>query len=188
MQIRRLEVATHHVEDHAVFETVARIAHIQNLRDDRLAIAVGERATGHRTTVRPFRRNAVQGDRDASGRQIRVPGSHRGRTGDDAVEVERIALRHQHGFAASGGTSHIVGMRRRPAVIALDDLPGQYRDAADGDEFEIQRGLLILHEGTVECTTRALMSGIGGGNGKAASERGLISGSLSAGWLADSAV
>ena len=82
----------------------------------------------------------------------------------------------------------IIRMRRRPAVVALDDLLGQYRHAADGDEFEVQRGLLILHEGAIERTTRTLMTGIGCGHGKATSQRRLISGGLSSGRFSDRAV
>src|SRR4051794_37470737 len=74
-------------------------------------------------------------------------------------------------------------MRRRPAVVALDDLAGQYRHAAIRDVLEVESGLLILHERAIEGTARTLVACIGRRNSEASSERWLISCNLSSSWL-----
>ena len=168
LEIGRFERAAGHIEDHAVFHAVARIADIEELGDDGFAIAVGESSAGKRLAVRAFRRNLVQVHGDTARREIRMSGSHRGRAGHDAVEVERIALRHQHRFASACGASDEVGMRRRLAVVTLDDLFRQHGHASDRDVFEVERGLLILHESAIETAAGTLMAGVGGGDGETA--------------------
>ena len=47
-----------------------------------------------------------------------------------------------------------------------DDLLGEHGDAPDGDEREVECGLLVLHERAVE--RAALMTGVGADDGEAA--------------------
>ena len=152
------------------------------------AIAVGECSSGNGSAVGPFRRNPVQVHRDTACRKIRMTGSHRRSTGNDSVEVERIALRHEHGFASACRATDEVGMRRRPAVVTLDDLSRQHGDAAVSDVLEVESGLLILHEGAIERAAGTLVAGIGRRNSEASSQCRLISGGLSSGGLSNGAV
>ena len=51
---------------------------------------------------------------------------------DDAVEVGRVALRHQHAFASARRTAGEVRMFGWLAVMLRDDVLGDLGDAADG--------------------------------------------------------
>ena len=62
-------------------------------------------------------------------------------------------------------------MRRRPAVIGLDNLLCDYREPSDRDKLEIERRLLILHEASIERATAGLMTGIAGCDSESARKR-----------------
>ena len=79
-------------------------------------------------------------------------------------------------------------MRYRLAVVALDDLLCEHGDAAVRDIFEIERGLLILHEAAIERAPGALMSGIGRRDGETANQCRLIARDLRSGGFSNGAV
>ena len=117
-----------------------------------------------------------------------MTGAHGGRSGDDTIEVQRVALRHGHRFPAPGRATHVIGVRGRPAIVSLDDLFGQDGQAADGHEFEIERGLLVAHKAPVEASAGTLMARVAAGHREAARQGGLVSGSLVADRFTDRAV
>ena len=145
-------------------------------------------AAGKRLAVWRFRRDRVQGHGHSARCEIRMARAHCGRARDDAVEVQRIALRHEHRFASAGRTADEVGMRRRLAIVGFDDLLREHRNAPVRDEFEVECGLLVLHEGAVESAAGALMSGVGGGDSETAYQRRLVSRGLRSGRLSNGAV
>src|SRR5690348_6211010 len=117
-----------------------------------------------------------------------MTGALGGRSRNDAVEVGRVALRHDHRLAASGGAADEVRMRGRPAVVCFDDLFREHGDARVRDVLEIESGLLILLEAAVEGSAGAGMAGVGGGNCKSANQCGLGALELTAGRLGYGAV
>src|SRR5512144_2600601 len=79
-------------------------------------------------------------------------------------------------------------MRHRLAIVVFDNLLREHRNASIRDVFEVERGLLVLHERTVKPASCALMSRIGTGHSKSTHQRRLISGYLAARWFCNAAV
>ena len=96
---------------------------------------------------------------------------HRRRADDDAVEVGRIALRHQHALAPAGRAAHEVRVRGGLAVVLREDLLREHGHAADRLVGEVEARLLLRHEGRVE--DLPAVAGVGGDDGEAAGERGI---------------
>ena len=97
--------------------------------------------------------------------------AHRRRADDDAVEVGRIALGHQHALAPAGRAAHEVRVGGGPAVVLRDDLLREHGHAPDRLVGEVEARLLLRHEGRVE--DLPAVTGVGGDDGEAAGERGL---------------
>src|SRR5438552_8361432 len=76
--------------------------------------------------------------------------AHRGRARHDAVEVGRVALRHQHGLAASRRAAREIRVSGRFAVVLRDDALGEFGHATHGGVREIEARLLVLAEARVE--------------------------------------
>ena len=160
------------IEDHAIFDAIERIALVDETFDHRFPVAVGKSIVRYRLTLLILRRNLVERSRNPAVADARIAGAHGGRAGDDAVEIGRIALGHQHGFAAAGGTAGEVRMIDGLAVMLRHDSLGDFGDAADGDVCEIEAGLLILLEAAIEAAA-AFMASIGAGDREAARESGI---------------
>src|SRR5687768_14807616 len=79
-------------------------------------------------------------------------------------------------------------MRYRLAVITLDDLFREHGDAPVRDVFEVESGLLILHEAAIEPAAGALVSGIGCRDGEAANQSRLIPCGLRSGGFSNGTV
>src|SRR5689334_10755147 len=60
------------------------------------------------------------------------------------------------------------------AIVGCDDLLREHRQPPDRDEFKIEHCLLILHEGAVEATATALVSGVAAGDRETACQRRLV--------------
>src|SRR5262245_60803527 len=112
----------------------------------------------------------------------------RWRSRDHAIEVRRIALRHDHRFSASGGAADEVRMCGRTSVVSLDDELGEHSDARVGDVLEIEGGLLIRLKAAVKATAGASVTGVGGCDRESANQRGLGALKLAARGLGHSAV
>ena len=136
----------------------------------------------------PFGAISIQIHRHGARCEIRMSRAHRGSACNDAVEVERIALRHEHRFASAGGAADEVGVRYRLAVITLDDLFREHGDAPVRDVCEVESGLLILHEAAIERAAGALMSGIGCRNGEPANQSRPIARRLRSGGFSNGAI
>ena len=124
-----------------------------------------------RLSRRVERRHAVQHRRDPL---VADPGevrAHRRRADDDAVEVGRMALRHQHPLAPAGRAAHEVRARGGPAVVLREDLLREHGHAPDRLVGEVEARLLLRHEGRVE--DLPAVAGVGGDDGEAAGERGI---------------
>ena len=105
-----------------------------------------------------------------------MPGSDGRVARNDAVEIGRITLRHDHGFAASGGASVEIGVLGGASVVRCDQSLGELGYAPDGDVIEIQAGLLIAEEAAVE--TRPFVAAVGGHYREAASQTGRVASRL----------
>ncbi len=146
----RIEVAGLPVEDEAVLDAVQGIARVEQPVDDGLLLRVGERGTRDGRSRCVLRRDAVEDRGDPFVTDAGEVRPHRRRAGHDAVEVGRIPLRHQHGFAAARRTAREVGVVGRPGVVGRDDPFGQHGDAPHRLIGEVEAGLLFPHEAGVE--------------------------------------
>src|SRR5206468_2614403 len=110
--------------------------------------------------------------------QVGEVGTHRGRAGDDAVEVARVALGHDHRLAAARGAADEVRVIGCFTVVSRHYRLAHGRDLADRLVEEVQRGFLLVEEARVE--DLALVPTVGGNDGVAAGQRGLAAGSRAA--------
>src|SRR5665213_470284 len=117
-----------------------------------------------------------------------MAGAHRGRSRDDPVEVQRIPLGHDHVLAAAGRTAYVVRMYWRLAILGCDHLLREHRRPPDRVDLEIECGLLVLHEATVEPAAGTLMPRVAGGNGEAPRQRRLVPDGLIADRLAHGSI
>src|SRR5690606_37905332 len=101
------------------------------------------------------------------------------RASDDAVKEVRIALRHDHRFAATGRTADKIRVLGWPAIVLRDDLLADFGDLADGLVEEVQCRFLVLEETRVEVA--ALVTRISADDGIALGEGGTIASVLRAG-------
>ena len=101
-----------------------------------------------------------------------MPGAHRRRADDDAVEQLGIALHREHALAPAGRAAGHVAVRDRAAVEPLGQRLAGERDRAHRGLGEIERGALVGHERGVE--HRALVAAVVADHREAAGEGGAV--------------
>jgi hypothetical protein len=169
-----IEMATLRREDKAVPVTVECIALLEDAVDEQPAIRIAQRRPGLRFTRGVARRDRVERHGRMAQTQVREAGACGGRGRDDAIEVVGEPLRHQHRFAAAGGTADEIVVAGRFAVAPGDDALRHRRHVRHGLIEEVQRSLLVGKEGSVE--PGGLVTGIGTRHGEAARQRRHIRG------------
>ena len=170
-QTTGIESAPDRIGDDAVAQPVVAVAGGEQAVDHRLSIRIRERAAHVGLSRRVEWRDAVEHGRDPFVSDAGEGRTHRRRTHDDAVEVRRIALRHQHALAPARRAAHEVRMRGGLAVVLRDDLASEYGHASDGLVGEVEARLLLRHEGRVE--DLPAVTGVGRDDGEAPGERGI---------------
>ena len=161
--------------DHAVADTIQRIALVEDRLGDQDAIARRENLRNDRPAGRVARCSLVESDFSMRHANTGERWPHRRRAGDHPVEELWVALRRQHAFAPTGRAAHDIAVMRGLTVIDGDHCLGGGADGRHRMQREIERRALILHECVVEHRI-AGMAAVGRNHREAARDRGHLAG------------
>src|SRR5258707_9302717 len=128
----RIELALARIEDHAVLETVLRVARRDDSVRDNLPVGRRKCLGGIRIAAFALRCDLREVVIRPGKAEIRTAGAHCRSAGDDAVVLCGAALPRQHALSAARRAPDKTGARGRLAVIAGNDRSEERRVGTEG--------------------------------------------------------